>query len=124
MAHFTIRTRLNGVLVPVAAGLTVVGAASVAPAGADATAYLLNVTVRPGYNFPNGDTALAYGQGICEKIAAGRGYPQIMGEIKADFANPDEYQASYLISQAAQELCPALIWQLRQSAAHYRPPQP
>jgi hypothetical protein len=29
---------------------------------------------------------------------------------------------SYLLSQAAQELCPAQIWQLRQSAVGYRPP--
>jgi hypothetical protein len=27
-----------------------------------------------------------------------------------------------LISQAVNELCPAQIWQLRNSAAHYRPP--
>ncbi|MDF2825474.1 MAG: hypothetical protein K0R68_2882, partial [Mycobacterium sp.] len=33
----------------------------------------------------------------------------------------DEYGASYLLSQAAQELCPAQIWALRQSAAGYRP---
>ena len=38
------------------------------------------------------------------------GYPQLMVEVKADFNTSDEYQASYLISQAAQELCPALIW--------------
>jgi hypothetical protein len=30
-------------------------------------------------------------------------------------------ERSYLISQAAQELCPNLIWQLRNSAADYRP---
>jgi Protein of unknown function (DUF732) len=89
---------------------------------ADQVAYLVNVTVRPGYNFPNAQAALDYGYGICDKISAGRGYPQIMGDVKADFNTSDEFQASYLISQAAQELCPALIWQLRNSAAHYRPP--
>jgi hypothetical protein len=96
---------------------------SLAPFGrADQVAYLVNVTVRPGYNFPNAQAALDYGYGICDKISAGRGYPQIMGDVKADFNTSDEFQASYLISQAAQELCPALIWQLRNSAAHYRPP--
>ena len=89
---------------------------------ADQVAYLVNVTVRPGYNFPNAQAALDYGYGVCDKISAGRGYPQIMGDVKADFNTSDEFQASYLISQAAQELCPALIWQLRNSAAHYRPP--
>ena len=40
-----------------------------------------------------------------------------MGEVKADFDNPDENQASYLISPATNELCPVLITQLRTSAA-------
>jgi hypothetical protein len=87
----------------------------------DAVAYLVNVTVRPGYHFANADDALAYGHGICDKVALGRRYAEIMGEVKADFQTADEYQASYLITQAVNELCPALIWQLRNSAAHYRP---
>jgi hypothetical protein len=91
-------------------------------ARADAVAYLVNVTVRPGYNFANADAALSYGHGICDKVSQGRTYPQVMGDVKADFNTSDEYQASYLISQAVNELCPALIWQLRNSAAHYRPP--
>jgi hypothetical protein len=92
------------------------------PARADAVAYLVNVTVRPGYNFPDADTALAYGNSICERVRAGERYAQIMGEVKRDFSTSDEYQASYLISQAVGELCPAQIWQLRQSAAGYVPP--
>jgi hypothetical protein len=101
------------------------GAVAAAPTGhADAVAYLVNVTVRPGYNFANADAALAYGHTICDKVAAGRGYPQIMGDVKSDFATSDEYQASYLITQAVNELCPAQIWALRNSAAGYRPPGP
>jgi hypothetical protein len=100
-------------------------AATVAPhARADAVAYLVNVTVRPGYNFASADDALAYGRGVCDKVAQGRGYGQIMGDVKADFQTADEYQASYLISQGVNELCPAQIWQLRDSAAHYLPPTP
>lgn len=99
-------------------------AAQPAVARADEVAYLVNVTVRPGYNFANAQQALAYGRGICGKIGDGEGYPQLMSDVKADFDTPDEYQASYLISQSAQELCPNLIWQLRNSAAHYRPPEP
>ncbi|WP_239645564.1 DUF732 domain-containing protein [Mycobacterium sp. UM_CSW] len=91
-------------------------------AGADAVAYLLNVTVRPGYNFANADAALAYGHGICEKIAKGDSYASIARDVKADFHTSDEYQATYLMSQAAQELCPSLIWQLRNSAWGYLPP--
>jgi hypothetical protein len=100
-----------------------VAAVALAPsARADVVAYLVNVTVRPGYQFANADAALAYGYGICDKVSQGRGYAQVMGDVKADFNTSDEYQASYLISQAVNELCPALIWQLRNSAAHYRAP--
>jgi hypothetical protein len=91
-------------------------------ANSDAVAYLVNVTVRPGYNFANAEAALAYGHGICDKIRSGVGFPQLMAEVKHDFGTADEYQASYLISQAAQELCPGFIWNLRNSAASYVPP--
>jgi Protein of unknown function (DUF732) len=89
-------------------------------AHADVVAYLVNVTMRPGYGFANGDQALSYGHGICDKVSQGRSYAQLMGDVQADFNTADQYQASYLISQAVNELCPALIWQLRNSAAHYR----
>lgn len=107
------------------AGVAMSGVAALAPAPyarADVTAYLVNVTVRPGYNFANADEALTYGNGVCDKVSQGRTYPQVMGDVKADFNTSDEYQASYLISQAVNELCPALIWQVRNSAAYYRPP--
>jgi hypothetical protein len=91
------------------------------PAHADNVGYLVNVTVRPGYNFPNADAALAYGNGVCDQINTGVSYGQLVNTIKADFNTTDEFQASYLISQSAQELCPAAIWQLRQSAAGYVP---
>jgi hypothetical protein len=93
-----------------------------APARADQVADLVNVTVRPGYNFANADDALNYGQGVCEKIANRTPFGQIMSDVKADFATTDEYQASYLVTQTANELCPAQIWQLRNAAAGYRPP--
>ena len=93
-----------------------------APARADQVAYLVNVTVRPGYDFANADDALNYGQGVCEKIANRTPFGQLMSDVKADFATTDEYQASFLITQTANELCPAQIWQLRNAAAGYRPP--
>lgn len=95
--------------------------AGVAPhAKADAVAYLVNVTMRPGYGFASADDALSYGNGLCDRISAGQNYASLIGEIKADFNTADEYQASYLLNQAVNELCPALIWQLRNSAANYR----
>jgi hypothetical protein len=110
--------------VAIATAVAIGGAAvATAPtAAADAVAYLLNVTVRPGYNFANADQALTYGHGICDKIARGDGYASIARDVMVDFNTSDEYQATYLISQAAQELCPSLIWQLRNSAANYTPP--
>jgi hypothetical protein len=91
-------------------------------ARADAVAYLVNVTIGPGYDFPNADAALAYGNIVCDRVRAGERYAQIMSEVKSGFGTSDEYRASYLISQAVGELCPARIWQLRQSAAGYVPP--
>ena len=120
------RTRGNLAVVFFAwAGLFGIATLASAPGvRADVVAYLVNVTVRPGYNFANADAALSYGHGICDKVSQGRSYAQVMGDVKADFNTSDEYQASYLISQAVNELCPALIWQLRNSAAGYRPPAP
>lgn len=84
-------------------------------------AYLIGVTARPGYHFANSDEALNYGYGVCDKISQGRAYPLLITDIQHDFDTVDDYQASYLIIQAANELCPEQIWQLRKSAAHYRP---
>jgi Protein of unknown function (DUF732) len=92
--------------------LAAVGATALAvcsPARADEVAYLVNVTTTPGYNFANADQALAYGRGLCQKVAYGENYSQILGDVKGDFGTVDEYQASYLVSQSAQDLCPNLI---------------
>ena len=127
MAHLAVRSGVNYAvagLIAASTGLFGVGTTVGPQARADAVAYLVNVTVRPGYNFPNADTALAYGHGICDKVAAAHTYAQIIDDVEADLSTSDEYQAAYLISQAVNELCPAMIWQLRNSAAHYRPPVP
>src|SRR4029079_12671789 len=106
-------------------GAVVAGAAVVAlapPAKADVVAYLVNVHVRPGYNFPNAEAAIGYGNSICDRVAAKMSYAQLVDEVKADFNSTDYYQGAYLINQAVNELCPAQIWQLRQSAAGYTLP--
>ncbi len=104
--------------------LAVLATVSAHSSRADAVAYLVNVTVRPGYNFPSGDAALAYGHAICDRIRDGKTYTQVVGAIGLDIGSPDEYQASYLVTQAVNELCPELIWQLRNTAAKYSPPSP
>ena len=116
------RTLLAGVFLACPALFGVASAIGIPCARADVVAYLVNVHVRPGYNFPNADAALSYGYGICDKVAAGRAFPEVMADVRADFNTSDDYQALYLITQAANELCPAQIWQLRNSAAHYRSP--
>ena len=63
------------------------------PAHADNIGYLIIVTVRPGYNFPNADAALAYGNGVCDQINSGVSYGQLVKNIKADFSTSDEFQA-------------------------------
>jgi hypothetical protein len=92
------------------------------PANADSVAYLVNVHVRPGYNFPNADAAIGYGNTICDRVAAKMSYSQLVDQVKADFHTTDYYQGAYLINQAVNELCPAQIWQLRQSAGGYTLP--
>ncbi len=108
------------------AAVAAAGAAAatiVAPtANADVVAYLVNVHVRPGYNFPNADAAICYGNSICDRVATNMSYAQLVDQVKADFHTTDYYQGAYLINQAVNELCPAQIWQLRQSAAGYTLP--
>lgn len=87
---------------------------------ADGIAYLVNVTVAPGYHFANANQALSYGNEICARVQQGRGYADLVTSVKDDIATSDRYQAAYLIAQAVNELCPERIWQLRNSAAHYR----
>jgi Protein of unknown function (DUF732) len=116
------RTLLLGFVCVSAVLLTLSVTDGIPRARADAVTYIVNVTVRPGYNFANADAALTYGHGICDKIISGRSYTDLIADITSDFATGDDYQAAYLINQAVNELCPAAIWQLRNSAAHYRPP--
>lgn len=83
--------------------------------------YVYDVAVRRHYNFPNND-ALTYGHAICDKVRRGDSYGQVMGDVKTDVTPSDEFAANYLVSYAVNLLCPELIWQLRNSAAGYRPP--
>lgn len=83
--------------------------------------YTYNVTVRRHYDFPGND-ALGYGFGICDKVSRGQSYADLMGDVKADVFPNDEFAANYLVSYAVGILCPAQIYQLRNTAAGYRPP--
>jgi hypothetical protein len=83
--------------------------------------YMYDVAVRRHYDFPNND-AVAYGYGICDKVTGGESYSQVMGDVKGDVTPNDEFAANYLVSYAVNLLCPTEIWQLRKSAAGYRPP--
>jgi hypothetical protein len=65
---------------------------------------------------------LFYGQRLCDRVSHGRSYGDIVDDVQSDFHADDQFQASYLIDKAVSEPCPAHIWQLRNSAAHYRMP--
>ena len=84
--------------------------------------YTYDVMVRRHYNFANPTEAINYGHGICDKVSRGDSYAQVMGDVKNDVIPNDEFAANYLVSYAVNLLCPEQIWQLRNSAAHYRPP--
>jgi Protein of unknown function (DUF732) len=114
-------------LVPAIAAATVISGVPLtlaAQAGANPdprVEYVYDVVARRHYGFPNGD-ALAEGDGICDKVRRGEGYGQVMGEVKSEVTPSDEFAANYLVSYSVQLLCPDLIWQLRNSAGGYRPP--
>jgi hypothetical protein len=92
-------------------------AVSVAPhARADAVAYVVNVTMRPGYNFPNADAALAYGHNVCDKVTAGSTYSQIM---QGALRHPRRVPGLVSDHSGGQRIVSGLVWQLRNSAAHY-----
>jgi Protein of unknown function (DUF732) len=115
---------LLGCLIVTSVILLALTVAGTARARADSVAYLIDVTVRPGYNFANAEAALGYGYQLCDKVSQGRTYADLIGDVKSDFQTADEFQASYLIDKAVNELCPAQIWQLRRTAAHYQPQGP
>jgi hypothetical protein len=94
--------------------------ASAAPA--PEVEYVYDVMVRRHYNFVDASDAVGYGYAICDRIGRGGTYAQVMGEVKNHITPNDEFAANYLVSNAVNLLCPALIWQLRDSAAHYQPP--
>lgn len=84
--------------------------------------YVYDVVVRRHYNFANADEAVKYGYAICDKVTRGESYAQVMGEVKNEVLPNDEFAANYLVSYAVNLLCPAQIWQLRNSAGGYQPP--
>ena len=89
-------------------------------AHADDVGFLVNVFQMNAFPFPNAETTLAYGQSICTRVETKMPYAELIGQVRGEL-NISEFLAGYLISQAAEELCPAQIWQLRQSAAGYKP---
>jgi hypothetical protein len=84
--------------------------------------YVYNVMGRRHYNFANPGEAVTYGYGICDKVTRGTSYTQVMSDVKNDVLPNDEFAANFLVSNAVNLLCPAQIWQLRNSAANYQPP--
>jgi hypothetical protein len=112
-------------VIAVVVAASVLGGVAQTPLAAAAPApeveYTYDVGVRRHYDFPNND-ALGYGFGICDKVVRGEPYATVMADVKADVQPNDEFAANYLVSNAVGVLCPAQLWQLRNSAAGYQPP--
>lgn len=127
-ATVKIRTRLRMLAISTAAVITGTAATALVPLASAAPApeveYVYDVMVRRHYNFPSPAEAVNYGRGICDKVSRGDSYAQVMTDMKSEVVPSDEFAANYLISYAVNLLCPDLIWQLRNSATHYRPPAP
>lgn len=112
-------TTAVSVLVVATAGIALAPSASAVPG--PEVEYTYDVIVRRHFDFPNND-AIGYGYQICDKVTGGAPYAQVMAEVKTDVMPNDEQAANYVVSNAVGILCPAQIWQLRNSAAGYQPP--
>ncbi|MEB3061968.1 DUF732 domain-containing protein [[Mycobacterium] zoologicum] len=127
--HYSVFRRLLAQVLGVWAGLSGVVIVALAPAVlADPDpgttdqpdkvwAYQWNTSMGH-FNFVSPGEALSYGYGICNKVSQGEPYGQLVADVQSD-VTPSE-GAMYLITQAVNELCPALIPKLRSSAVHYR----
>ena len=111
-------------LAPGALGLLIVGIVGAPPvtaAPAPEVEYTYNVMVRRHFDFPHND-ALGYGWTICAAVGRGVAYADVMADTKRDVFPNDEQSANYVVSYAVGTLCPARIWQLRDSARGYWAP--
>ena len=86
--------------------------------------YVYDVMVRRHYSFAGPADAVGYGHAICDEVGRGKSYAHVMEQTKDEVTPNDEFATTYLISYAVNLLCPDLIWQLRNSAAGYRPAVP
>lgn len=119
-----IGTKRRTAVAAIALGIAATGICGAAPAGAlpaPEVEYVYNVMVRRHFDFPNND-ALGYGWGICDKVTRGVTYADVMGDTKRDVFPNDEQAANFVVSNSVGILCPAQIYQLRNTAAGYRGP--
>ncbi len=100
--------------------MSVGGLVGAQTATADDVGYLVNIFQMRDINFPDPGAAVAYGQTICMRVEGNMSYAELINQVKTEIGL-DEFLASYLINQAAEELCPGQIWQLRQSVVGYKP---
>lgn len=84
--------------------------------------FTYNVAFRRHYQFPNND-AVGYGRSICDAVQRGDAYSVVVADVRTAITPNDEESVNYLISNAVDILCPAQIWQLRQSSVGYQPQQ-
>jgi hypothetical protein len=108
------------VMALMSASVSVLGPAPASAVPAPEVEYTYNVIVRRHFDFPNND-ALGYGLQLCDKVTRGVPYADVMADTKRNVFPNDEQSTNYVVSYAVGILCPAQTWQLRNSAAAYRP---
>ncbi len=101
--------------------VSAVGLAGPPTAHADELGYLVNIYQMRAFNFQDPGAAVTYGRTICDRVRGNVSYTDLVNQVKAEVQTPDYFLTGYLINQAVDELCPAQIWQLRESAAGYTP---
>jgi hypothetical protein len=108
-------------MVPVLATAGVYCAPHAAAVPGPEVEYTYDVIVRRHFDFPGND-AIGYGYALCDKVSGGLPYADVLADVRREVFPNDEQAANYVVSNAVGILCPAEIWQLRNSAAGYRPP--
>ena len=100
--------------------MSVAGFAGPPAAHADEAGFAINVLMMRSFPFANPGVAVAYGWTVCDRVRGQVSYADLMNQVRTELQTT-EFLGGFLINQAVEELCPAQIWQLRESAAGYRP---
>lgn len=78
--------------------------------------YTYNVLVRRHFSFPYND-AIGYGYRLCDNVARGLTYADVIAAVRSEVFPNDEQAANYVVSYAIGLLCPSHIPAIRRTAS-------